>query len=225
MRGSAPSQRARRTAPGWAGLVLRAAIFLGAVVLATWIAAQVKDALDLQVMPRNEALVHRTIMTATAAFIALLAVPFVPGAEIGLTMLTVFGAPIAPLVYGATVTALTLAYGIGRVLPPAWIAAGLRAARLARAAQAVEETAALPPETRLARLSEGGAPWMVRLATRWRYVGLLIAINVPGNFLIGGGGGIAMMAGMSGLFNAPLFVLTVMLAVAPVPAAVFFFGF
>lgn len=37
------------------------------------------------------------------------------------------------------------------------------------------------------------------------------------NILIGGGGGIALMAGMSRLFPLPVYLLTVICAVAPVP--------
>ncbi|HKK35242.1 MAG TPA: hypothetical protein VJ994_03020 [Paracoccaceae bacterium] len=206
------------------GIVLRIAVLIAAVLIAARITAEFRESLDFVVMPHNEIAVHRSIMLATAAFIVLLAIPFVPGAEIGLTMLAVFGPPIAPLVYAATVIALTLSFLVGRLLPPSVVAGGLRALRLARAAEAVETAAPLPREARLARLMQGGAPWLLRLATRFRYVAILIAINVPGNFLIGGGGGIALMAGMSGLFAPLPFVLTVALAVAPVPLAIHLFG-
>lgn len=207
-----------------AGVVLRLAALIAAIVVATRITAEFRESLDFTVMPHNEIAVHRSIMLATAAFVALLAIPFVPGAEIGLTMLAVFGPPIAPLVYGATVTALTLSFIVGRLLPASVVARGLRGLRLARAADAVEASAPLSREARLARLMQGGAPWLVRLATRFRYVAILVAINVPGNFLIGGGGGIALMAGLSGLFAPVPFVLTVALAVAPVPLAILLFG-
>jgi hypothetical protein len=207
-----------------AGLALRGAVLIAAILIAGRITAEFREALDLVVMPHNEIAVHRSIMLATGAFVILLAVPFVPGAEIGLTLLTVFGPPIAPLVYGATVGALTLSYLVGRLLPPATVAAGLRALRLARAAETVEAAAPLPREARLALLLQGGTPWALRLATRFRYAALLVAINVPGNFLIGGGGGIALMAGMSGLFAPIPFLLTVALAVAPVPLAILLFG-
>ena len=34
---------------------------------------------------------------------------------------------------------------------------------------------------------------------RYRYVALALAFNLPGNAVLGGGGGIAMMAGLSGI--------------------------
>ena len=56
------------------------------------------------------------------------------------------------------------------------------------------------------------------------YLALAVALNIPGNYLIGGGGGIALFAGVSRLFSVPGFVITIMLAVAPVPLAVMIFG-
>ena len=59
---------------------------------------------------------------------------------------------------------------------------------------------------------------------RQRYLALALLLNMPGNFVLGGGGGIAMMAGLSRVFSPPLFLLMTMLAVAPVPLAVAWFG-
>ncbi|MGA1369426.1 MAG: hypothetical protein ACO394_13000, partial [Blastocatellia bacterium] len=42
---------------------------------------------------------------------------------------------------------------------------------------------------------------------------LAVALNMPGNAMIGGGGGIAMLAGMSGLFALPVFVMVIAIAV------------
>lgn len=37
-----------------------------------------------------------------------------------------------------------------------------------------------------------------------RYVALAVLLNIPGNVVIGGGGGIAFAAGMTRLFSFPL---------------------
>jgi hypothetical protein len=52
---------------------------------------------------------------------------------------------------------------------------------------------------------------------RHRFIALAIVLNIPGNIIIGGGGGIAMIAGMSGLYSLPRYLLTVAIAVAPIP--------
>ena len=44
-----------------------------------------------------------------------------------------------------------------------------------------------------------------------------LALNLPGNTLVGGGGGIAMVAGLSGLVSPLGFLVTVAVAVAPIP--------
>jgi len=46
---------------------------------------------------------------------------------------------------------------------------------------------------------------------------LALALNLPGNSLIGGGGGIALSAGISGLYPMRSYLATVAVAVAPVP--------
>jgi len=51
-----------------------------------------------------------------------------------------------------------------------------------------------------------------------------VALNIPGNYVIGGGGGIALIAGVSRVYSIPGFLLTILLAVAPVPLAVVVFG-
>ena len=49
-----------------------------------------------------------------------------------------------------------------------------------------------------------------------------ILFNLPGNSVLGGGGGIALICGMSRLFKWQWFLLTVILVTAPVPLLAFF---
>ena len=46
----------------------------------------------------------------------------------------------------------------------------------------------------------------------------------PDNFVIGGGGGISLIAGVSKLYSAPGFLMTMAIAVAPIPMAILIFG-
>ena len=59
---------------------------------------------------------------------------------------------------------------------------------------------------------------------QYRYLALAVLLNVPGNFVIGGGGGIALMAGISRLYSLPGILIAVAIAVAPIPLAVTIFG-
>lgn len=217
------SSDTKAVTPG--GIALRVAALLVIVVVATWAAHLLKEALDLTMMPNNEKQVHRLLMLGSVAYVGLLALPFVPGAEIGIAMLTAFGAAIAPLVYAATVAAMMLAYLLGRLLPGTTLARLLSLLRLRKAADLVSRAALVQPKDRLGLLLDGAPPRTVGLALRHRYVALAVLVNTPGNALIGGGGGIMMMAGMSGIFAPVQTFIAIAVAVSPVPIAVLVFGF
>jgi hypothetical protein len=93
----------------------------------------------------------------------------------------------------------------------------LRKSGLEKAHDLVENLAALDPQEKLDRLVRAAPNRVVPFLLRHRYLALMVLLNVPGNSLIGGGGGIAFAAGLSRLFPFPLFLATVMVAVAPVP--------
>jgi len=205
-------------------IVLRVAILIAVVVLATWGAHAVREALNLQIRPDNEQQVHRLIMLGAAAYIGLLALPFVPGAEIGLAMLAAFGPAIAPLIYACTVTSMMLAFIAGRFLPADALRRVLSSLRMRRAADLVARAAPLSGDARLAMLLDGQSARILKLAVRYRYLALALAVNTPGNSVIGGGGGIMLMAGLSGIFSPLATIATIALAVSPVPLAMVFFG-
>jgi hypothetical protein len=161
---------------------------------------------------------------AVGIYVVVLALPFVPAAECGMLVLVLFGAEAAPLVYLGTVAGLLLAFGIGRLVPAPRVAWLLRRIWLERAAVFVEETASLSPQDRIDRIVATRAKISGAWLLRNRYVALMLAINLPGSFLIGGGGGIAMAAGMSRLFAPLPFVLAVCVAVVPVPLLFFLFA-
>jgi hypothetical protein len=215
---------ARPPGPGLTAIALRLAALLALVVALTWVSHQLRDALEMEMLPTDGPGMRQTILLATLAYVVLLALPFVPGAEIGLALLACFGASVAPLVYAATVAAMLLAFAAGRALPVARLEQGLRGLRLRRAADLVARMAPLPREARLAMLMERAPPRLLALALRHRYLALALAVNLPGNAVIGGGGGIMLMAGLSGLFAPLPTLLAVALAVAPVPLAVLLMG-
>lgn len=218
----------RGTAPPKAmtplGIALRVVAFVAIVVAATWAAHYLRDMLDMTIRPDNEAMVHRTLMFSMVAYMGLLAIPFVPGAEVGLAIITAFGAAIAPLVYMATVLGMMLAYAAGRLMPGTTLARLLSLLRLRRAADLVTRAANLPPEDRLSLLLDGAPPRTVGLALRYRYLALALSVNVPGNAVIGGGGGIMMMAGLSGIFAPVQTFIVIAIAVSPIPITVMLLG-
>ncbi|MGE0699649.1 MAG: hypothetical protein AB7O57_11170 [Hyphomicrobiaceae bacterium] len=162
---------------------------------------------------------HRAVWMALALYALLRAVPFVPSAQLALALLAAFGGAIALQVYLATVLALGAAFLVGRLVPHAVLARGLAAAGLERASDLVGRMGALVPGERLAAAL---APVSRRLADRvvdGRHIALTMAFNVPGNCVLGGGGGIALLAGLSGVFSFPAYMGCVLLAALPVPLA------
>ena len=206
------------------GLILKLGILIGFIVLATWGVHMIRDAMDLQIRPDNEQQVHKAIIIGATAYVALLAMPFVPGAEIGIALLAGFGAAIAPLIYVCTVAAMMLAFTIGRFLPISVLERVWQVLRMRRAADLVARAAPLSKDDRLAMLLEGQSKRVLRLALKYRYVAMAVAVNTPGNSIIGGGGGIMIIAGLSGIFTPISTFLTIILAVSPVPLAVIFLG-
>lgn len=205
-------------------LLLRLILLVAFLVLATWGAHLIRDALNLQIRPDNEQQVHQAIMLGSAAYVGLLALPFVPGAEIGLAMLAAFGPSIAPLIYVTTVASMMVAYTIGRFLPISALERLLSFLRMRRAARLVAHAGPLSREERIVMLLEGQSKRAVKLGLRYRYIAVALAVNTPGNSIIGGGGGIMMIAGLSGIFSPLLMFVTIAIAVSPVPLAVMFLG-
>lgn len=196
-------------------LVLAAYVLVltAAFLLKPWLARVT----GLELLPENESQIHAMIMTALMVYVVASALPFVPGAEIGMGLLLMFGGKIAALVYTSMVVALTLAFFVGRLVPVRAIAAALVFLGFARAPEWIDRLTRLDIAQRLDLLTAQAPRRIVPILLRHRYLTLALLFNVPGNSAIGGGGGIAFVAGMSRLFSAPAFVVTVLVAVAPVP--------
>ncbi|MEL6913974.1 MAG: hypothetical protein AAFP13_05700 [Pseudomonadota bacterium] len=205
------------TSPTRNSSLVKAALFLAVVFAALWLGSWIRDALDMALMPEKDGLMFRTLLLVVLVYMLILATPFLPGAEIGLVLLTAFGAPIAPIVYVATIISLTVSYTIGRTVPPETTARALERVGFHRAAALLREIRARPEDERLeVLLASAQAPW-ARKGTRLRYLVLALLLNMPGNVVLGGGGGLCMVAGLSRVFHPGLFLLTIMAAVAPVP--------
>lgn len=182
------------------------------------------EGLEFTIRPANEPMLHRVIVTSMVAYVFLMAIPFVPGVEIGLALMMILGPEIVPLVYGCTLTSLCLGFLVGRFLPETMISRFLMDLRLVRAAGFIDSLRGLDSQERLARLLEKSPQRLVPVLLRHRYLSLMIAINFPGNVVLGGGGGLAMVAGISRLFTIPRYFLLVAVAISPIPLSLLVFG-
>ncbi len=189
-------------------------------ILGGWLVAQ----LDFTLTPINSDMVYSLLLVTVTVYVLVIALPFVPGIEIGLALLFVLGPAGVPLVYLCNLLALALAFLVGRLIPLHLIARLFGWLRMERARGLINEMAACPPHQRLLRvLEETSVGWARRLLMH-RHLAAAVVLNLPGNAMIGGAGGIAMIAGMSHLFRFPLFILTMAIASTPVPILILLTG-
>lgn len=204
--------------------ILKIFLFVGLIILGNILAQWFIDRLDFELTPANELDVHRVLMGSMIVYIILMAIPFVPGMEIGLAVMMVFGPKIVLLVYVSTLAAFSLSFMIGRFIPERMLINFLRDIHLNRASELLAGMEGLDPQQRLQVMLQRSPKIFVPFLLKYRYLALVAAINLPGNVVIGGGGGIALMAGLSRLFSPPMFLLTTAIAISPLPLAWLFFG-
>ena len=198
---------------------VRRAIALYAVLIAAgWIAGRaLLDITIPEMRPMNEPLIHRLVMGSMILFVVAAAIPFVPGAEIGFALLLMFGGKASPIVYAGMVGALILSFSVARFVPLSVLSRLACWLRLKRTADFVDALAKTPQQER-ARLVSGKLDSRLgHLMVKNRYVVLALLLNLPGNSVLGGGGGLAFLAGVSGIYRFWAFLITVLIAVAPFP--------
>ena len=177
---------------------------------------------SLNTISENQAM-NGAILFAIIVYAILIAIPFMPGIEVGIALLLLKGAAIAPLVYLATVVGLFTAYLIGSFIPPAALAKIFADLGLRRASEYVAMIKTTPANRRLAQQRAMLPTWLTKLTVDYRYLTIGALLN-PGTFAIGGGGGILMAAGLSRLFNGWIVLLTLLIATLPVPLTVWIMG-
>jgi hypothetical protein len=197
-------------------LALLLAFILAVDRLGNWTVQEV----ELYRAVGSDTLPHRIVLIATIVYIVAMALPFCPGIEIGLALMLAFGTKVVPLVYAATVAALLLAFAIGRFIPAGAVIAIFERLHLRRASRLLLTLQPLGECERLASLLGHAPSRLSRWLLAHRYLAIAIALNTPGNVLVGDGGGIALAAGFSRLYSVGGFTATVILAVSPVPIAV-----
>lgn len=166
----------------------------------------------------------KAMALALVLYAIMLTVPFMPGVEVGIALLLLRGAEIAPYVYIATVCGVMLAYSIGRWIPLKMLRHLCESFGMPKVSAFLTKIENTPAMQRLDAQRTYLPGWLARMTVDYRYVTLGILLNLPGTFAIGGGGGIALVAGFSRLFNSWFVLLTVMIATSPVPLTVWLLG-
>jgi hypothetical protein len=192
-------------------------LFLCILLFLNYGVVKLSDLLAYQMWPRDVDMVVFVVIGSAILYVVLMALPFMPGIEVGLMLMAMLGVGGIVLVYLCTVLALSLSFLAGRLLPPRYVARALGWLRLERARKLVTELEPLGAEERFRFLAQSTPSRIVPFLLRHRYLVLAVLFNLPGNVVIGDGGGIALIAGMSRLFPFPRFVLLICLAITPVP--------
>lgn len=201
-------------------LIILLAIVVALNIGGTWLSHQV----DFQLFPRHEPMLHAVVLVATALYVLLMATPFMPGIEIGLALMMLLGNKGALLVYLCTLLALSISYIIGRKIPARFICLLLNWLHLYKASALVRQLEPLNPRERLNLLYDKAPSRITPFLLRHRYLAIAAVINLPGNALVGGGGGIGLVVGMSRIIPFHLYLAVLSLAIAPVPLCFFLQG-
>ena len=201
-------------------LSLILAVYAVLVAAGNFFGAWASGRIEFGLAPGAEPMVRGLIILSLGLYVLLMALPFIPGLEIGIGLIAMLGPEICPIVYLCTVAALSLSFLVGWLVPERMLIQAMDVLRLRKARDLVSRLEPLDPGARLAFLSSAGTSRFIPSLLKFRYVALAVLLNVPGNTVIGGGGGIGLTAGLSRLMSFPKFLLTVCLAVAPVPLGV-----
>ncbi|MCK4861569.1 MAG: hypothetical protein KAS85_06630 [Rhodobacteraceae bacterium] len=185
-----------------------------------WIGQRLK----MEITPENESVIFGATVIAIILYALLISLPFVPGVEIGIGLMVMFGTPMAIPVYISTIIGLTLGFFIGRLVPEKVLCGCFDFLGMTRVSNMLRDLARKPVSERMNMLVERAPSRIVPFLLRHRYIAIAVSFNIPGNSVIGGGGGIAFMAGLSRLFSFPLYLLAVVIGVSPVVILFLIFG-
>lgn len=183
-----------------------------------WLSHQV----DFQLFPRHDSALELMVLGTALLYLLLIAIPFMPGIEIGLALMMLLGNKGALLIYLCTLAGLSISFLVGKKLPVRYTVRLLNWLHLYRAGSLLARLEPMDQQQRLQFLYRKAPRRWIPFLLRHRYLAVIVLLNLPGNSLIGGGGGIGMIAGISRLFPFSVFLLLTAIAVAPVPMLFYF---
>ena len=186
-----------------------------------WMAHQI----NFQLYPRHEPYLHLVILGSFGLYILLMTLPFMPGIEIGLTLMLFLGSKGVILVYFCTLIALSISFLIGQRIPLQKFAKFLGWLHLGKSRDLILEMEPLSPDERVAILHKKAPAKIVPHLLNHRYLGIALLLNLPCNAVIGGGGGIGLIIGMSGLITYTRYLVTIAVSISPVPIIIFLKGY
>ena len=201
--------------------LIATAIWVSLIVLGHYLSHLDALAIRQTIAALHDAMGMGALLASALALAILLGLPFVPSVEMGLMMMVVFGREGAVAAWLATIAGLAMAHAAGRYMPSEWLRHWMLRHGLLPEGGDSDQSPMLALMDRL-HLSDRRGHRIGAFLLQHRYLLFAALINMPGNSVLGGGGGIALVSGFTRLYRWPHFLLTVALASLPIPLAVFF---
>lgn len=198
-------------------LLIKILLLIGFLVLINYSGGRVVHHLNFQFWPEHEHLMMTILWLSIGVYILWMAMPFVPGIELGLALMVMLGPQGVVLIYVCTVMSLSLSFAIGRLIPLGAFARFLGWLHLSKARDLMLTLEPLSPQQRFDVLLQSAPSKIIPFLLKHRYLLIALILNLPGNVLIGGGGGIGLIAGMSRLYTFPRYFLLISVAITPLP--------
>ena len=198
-------------------ILVKISLVVGFLLLINFGGSLVVERINFQLWPEHEHLIVTVVWLSIAIYVIWMAMPFVPGIELGLALMVMLGSKGVVLVYACTLLSLSLSFAIGRLIPLKAFARFLGWLHLRKARDLAIQLEPMSSEQKLDFLLGAAPSRVVPFLLKHRYFMIAIILNLPGNALIGGGGGIGLIAGMSHLYSFPKYFLLVSLAITPLP--------
>jgi hypothetical protein len=197
--------------------LLKISLVFVLLVLLNYGGRLVVEQINFQLWPEHENLMITVFWLSVAVYVLWMAMPFVPGIELGLAIMVMLGPKGVVLVYLCTLLSLSLSFALGRLIPLKSFSRFLGWLHLQKAKNLVLQLEPLNSEEKLDFLLRTAPSRIIPYLLKHRYLMIAVALNLPGNVIIGGGGGIGVIAGMSNLCPFPKYLLFVSLAITPLP--------
>lgn len=196
---------------------IKICLIIGFLVFLNYGGKLVLDQLNFQLWPSQDIIIETALSVSILIYILWMAMPFMPGIELGISLMTMLGAKGVFLVYFCTLMSLSLSFIIGRLIPIKAFSGFLGWLHLRRAQDLTRQLEPLNSGEKIEFLLKNVPSHILPHVLKHRYLLIAISLNLPGNALIGGGGGISMIAGTSGLYSFPKYIILISIAITPIP--------
>ena len=198
-------------------LLFKLSLLVGFLLVLNYGGSLLVEQINFQLWPQHEHLIITALWFSIGVYILWMAIPFVPGIELGLALMVMLGPKGILLVYLCTLLSLSLSFAIGRLIPLQAFARLMGWLHLSKSKELILQLEPLNSEQKLDFLLKTAPAKIMPFLLKHRYLLIALVLNLPGNALIGGGGGIGLIAGMCRLFPFHKYVLLVSFAITPLP--------